>query len=328
MKKKIKEIIAFVLSLLLVTGACYYIPYKLMPPKYDYGALWNMYTEEPKDSIDVLIIGSSLAYCDIIPAAIYEETGITSYVLSGSTLNSALGYYYLKEGLKTQSPDVVMIEATSAFFNKYESFSKANIGYMPYGINRLCATLVTGERTECIGLLFPLYNYHELWQERSFEYIISPRPDKKTDINAGYTYITDIVPQPERVPRGVASKEDIEFNLVYLKKTVELCRDKGIEVELFLSPCCYYIADEYKAMLTEALPDVTFIDYSDHAEDMGLDMSVDYCGKIHLNFYGAVKFSEYLADHISNEFDISEREHPAELWQQRTDNYRKKSAEG
>ena len=321
--KKIKEMIAFVLSLAIVTGVCYYLPYKLMPPKYDYGALWNMYGEEPKDSIDVLFIGSSLTYCDIIPAAIYEKTEVTSYVLAGSTLNSALGYYYLKQGLKTQSPDLVMIEATSAFFKKQESFSKANIGYMPYGINRLGATLVTAESSERFGLLFPLYNYHELWQENSFDSIISPRPDRKPDINAGYTYITDIVPQPKRVPRGVAEKEDIEFNLGYLKKTVELCRKEGIEVELFLSPCCYYIADKYKDMLSEALPDVSFIDYSDYSEDMGLDMATDYCGKIHLNFYGADKFSDYLADRITDNFEITHRQHPSELWQQRVENYKK-----
>ncbi len=321
--KKIKEITAFLLSLAVITGICYYLPYKLMPPKYDYGALWNMYGEEPQDSIDVLFIGSSLAYCDIVPAAIYDKTGVTSYVLAGSTLNSVLGYYYLKEGLKTQSPDVVMIEATSAFFKKHESFSKANIGYMPYGINRLGATLVTAEPSERFGLLFPLYNYHDLWQERTFESILSPRPDLKPDINAGYTYITGIVPQPERVPRGVAEKEDIEFNLDYLKKTVELCREKGIEVELFLSPCCYYIADKYKDMLTEALPDVSFIDYSDRMEEIGLDMSVDFCGKIHLNFYGADKFSAYLANRISENFEITEREHSSVLWQQRVDNYNK-----
>ena len=321
MKKKIKEITALVLSLAVVVGVCYYLPYKLMPPKYDYGSLWNMYTEEPEDSIDVLFIGSSLVYCDIIPAAIYEDTEVTSYLLTGGGLNSALGYYYLKEGLRTQSPDLVMIEATSAFFKKQVSYSKPNIGYMPYGLNRVGATLTTAESSERFGLLFPLYNYHELWQESSWSTVISPRADKRTDIHAGYTYITDIVPQPERVPRGVAEKEDIEFNLGYLKKTVELCREKGIEVELFLSPSCYYIADKYKAMLTEALPDVSFVDYSDHAEDMGLDMSVDYCGKIHLNFYGADKFSHYLARHIISDFDISDREHSVELWQQRTDIY-------
>ena len=327
MKKKISEIIAFILTFAVVVGAAYYIPYVLMPERKDYGATWNMYLEEPEDSVDVIFLGSSLLYCDVIPACIYDKTGITSYVVGGGSLSSSIGYYYLKEALRTQSPDLVMIEATNVYFKKYEEYTKVNIGYMPYGINRLGATLNAAEPEERFGLLFPLYNYHDLWEEHSLADYFRPRSDKKTDINAGYTYLTDIKEQTERTVRPIADGEMVDFNYTYLKKTVELCREKGIEVELFLSPSCFYLDGEAQNRLKESFPDVSVVDYSESIDGMGIDLKTDFYDKLHLNFNGADKFSAYLAEHISDCFEITEREHSEELWQERVENYKEYSTD-
>ncbi|MBQ3182335.1 MAG: hypothetical protein IJB57_01570 [Clostridia bacterium] len=323
MKKKISEFIAFILALAVVIGTAYYIPYVLMPVRKDYGATWNMYLEEPEDSIDVILLGSSLLYCDVVPACIYDKTGITSYVVGGGSLSSSIGYYYLRQALKTQSPDLVMIEATNVYFKKYEEYTKVNIGYMPYGMNRLGATLNAAEPEERFGLLFPLYNYHDLWEKHTIADYFSPRADEKTDINAGYTYLTDIKEQNERTVRPIADGEMVDFNYRYLEKTVELCREKGIKVELFLSPSCYYLDDEAQNRLKNTFPDVTFVDYSDSMEEMGIDMKSDFYDKLHLNFSGADKFSGFLAEHITEYYDITEREHSEPLWQERVENYNK-----
>lgn len=325
MKKKLSELIAFILASAVVIGAAYYIPYVLMPERKDYGATWSMYLEEPENSIDVIFLGSSLLYCDVVPARIYEDTGITSYVVGGGSLSSSIGYYYLKEALKTQSPDLVMIEATNVYFKKYEEYTKVNIGYMPYGINRLGATLNAAEPEERFGLLFPLYNYHDLWEQHSLSDYFKPRADKKTDVNAGYTYLTEIKEQTERTPRIIADGEMVDFNYRYLEKTVELCREKGIAVELFLSPSCYYLDEEAQSRLKNTFPDVTFNDYSDSMDEMSIDMKTDFYDKLHLNFSGADKFSAYLADRISDSYEISEREHSEELWQERVENLKKYS---
>jgi hypothetical protein len=55
----------------------------------------------------------------------------------------------------------VFIGVTAMFFPRYTNFAKANIGYMPRSLNRLAATFKTAERAEWLGLLFPLYNYHD-----------------------------------------------------------------------------------------------------------------------------------------------------------------------
>ena len=71
---------AFVLTAALLLGRC---GAALRPVRVDYGAVWEPYLAEPKDSLDYLYLGSSYAYCDVNPSLIYDATGLTGYVLAG-----------------------------------------------------------------------------------------------------------------------------------------------------------------------------------------------------------------------------------------------------
>ena len=124
MKKTWKEplwCVAFVLTaalLLHFAGAV------LRPAHTDYGSTWDAYLCEPEDSIDVLFLGSSYAYCDWSPAAMYAGSGLTGYVMGGSEQTPAITYWYLKEALETQSPSVVVMEASSLFFDRYQNYTR------------------------------------------------------------------------------------------------------------------------------------------------------------------------------------------------------------
>ena len=69
------------------------------PKRTDYGAVWGMYQDEPENSTDVLFFGSSLAYSDIAPAVLYEECGLTSFVMAGPLQTMPVTYYYVREAL-------------------------------------------------------------------------------------------------------------------------------------------------------------------------------------------------------------------------------------
>lgn len=113
----------------------------LMPLRTEYGATWTQYRREPKHSLDVLYFGSSAVYCDVIPACIWEETGLRSYVMAGPEQTMPVTYAYVREACRTQSPQAIVVELNGLFFPAETHYSKANIGYMPWGVNRLSATL-------------------------------------------------------------------------------------------------------------------------------------------------------------------------------------------
>ena len=195
MKKKWNRIIGVSLCTLLLLVSTGFLGDRYMPQRTGYGATWHMFLQEDTDSIDVLCLGASYAYCSTLPAQLYRQTGFTVYDLCAPQLTLQQSYYYLREALQTQSPHAVYLEATGMFFDRYTDYTKVNIGYMPFGYNRLLATFRAAEPQQRLGLLFPLYNYHDRWTEVPVNALFAKRTDDAIDPWAGFTCLTEAQPQ-------------------------------------------------------------------------------------------------------------------------------------
>lgn len=138
-----RELAAFLAAAAMLGGILAGATHYLTPQQHDYGSVWGMYEQEQTDSIDVLFFGSSVTYCDVVPAVYWKNSGLTAFVQAGPEQPLPLTLDYLKESLRTQSPKAVFVECTGIAFHKYMGFTKTNIGQMPWGINRLHATFLT-----------------------------------------------------------------------------------------------------------------------------------------------------------------------------------------
>ena len=211
-----RELAAFLAAAAVLGGILAGATHYLTPQQHDYGSVWGMYEQEQTDSIDVLFFGSSVTYCDVVPAVYWENSGLTAFVQAGPEQPLPLTLDYLKESLRTQSPKAVFVECTGIAFHKYMGFTKTNIGQMPWGINRLHATFFNAEPEVRKGLLFPLYFYHDRWTTLKSE-DVQPYTE---DMLAGYTFLsggTDKGPDdcetvdiaPEDWERNMDALEDI-----------------------------------------------------------------------------------------------------------------------
>lgn len=68
--------------------------------------------EQEEGTVDVLILGPSLAFADINTATLWSEYGISAFHLGGSIQPMWNTYYYMKEALKYQRPKVMILEAS------------------------------------------------------------------------------------------------------------------------------------------------------------------------------------------------------------------------
>ena len=66
---------------------------------------------EPENTIDVLFLGNSEAYCSFIPMEIWKEHGITSYVCSTPAQRMYQSVEYLRSVFRTQRPQIVVVMA-------------------------------------------------------------------------------------------------------------------------------------------------------------------------------------------------------------------------
>ena len=63
---------------------------------------------EPKNSIDVLVLGDSESYSSIIPTQMWQQQGITSYVCGSHAQRLCYSEELLKQAFSCQSPKIVL----------------------------------------------------------------------------------------------------------------------------------------------------------------------------------------------------------------------------
>jgi len=319
MKKPLKIVLSVILILATLIGLNVFGEL-LMPYRANYGSTWDAYLEESKNSIDVLFFGSSLVYCDVVPAAIWSETGLRSYVMAGPEQTIPITYYYVKEACKTQSPQAIAVEVTGLFYEKYQNFTKINIGYMPWSLNRLSATFNAAEPNVLADLLFPIYAYHD----RIFS--ISPGEIKQNlipqaDPYAGYTVLYDHVAQNDISYRDYSTEtKTYKENLNYLKKISDFCTARNIKLVLYVAPSFWQIPEQELQQMQsdiQSIPHCTFWNCNDGTWPE-FDNSKVWYDALHYNIYGAVPFSEEFGKRLLK-LDIAITDSYAELWQKRSE---------
>jgi len=320
--KRIRETISIILAAALFVLLCFAAANLLIPYRYDYGVDWKDYLDEEENTSDVLFFGSSIVYCDIIPSVIYDSTGISSYVVAGPEQTVPISYYYIREALKTQSPQAVVLELTGMFFDKYQNFTQANISYMPIGLNRLGAILNAAEPERIAGLLFPILDYHDRWYSIE-KYELEDNLHHVDDGEAGYTFLSDSKPRDKLGERECADDGAYEYALKYLRKISELCEERGIKLILYISPEMTRIPEAELAKLRADLEDIAYYSFTDYNEEvlfssLGIDNSTDWFDFLHFNFRGAVKLSSAMAELISSCSVTPSGSSSDELWAERS----------
>lgn len=298
-----------------------YVTAVLTPERKGYGALWENYREEPENSVDVLFLGNSIIYSDIIPGIIYDKTGIAAYSVTAQSMTMPEMYYYVREALKTQTPEYLFLELSAMFTERDPSFDFQAISYMPNNLNKVCAAFESVPLKESLNCLLPVYQYHSRWKDISASDLLRPFRKSGPDKLAGYTFLCESQSYPETEPKDeICSADHYAKAEGYLLKTLRYCEERSIPVIAFLSPRRNTYREENIEALRKTLSDagVTFIDFDCSADEIGLLPDKDYYDRSHLNWYGALRFTKYLSRYLTEDLGLSASENiDTELWNSR-----------
>jgi len=320
-----KECIALVASLLVIVLVLSAATDLVTPKRRTYGADWGEFLEEEEDTIDVLFVGSSLTYCNIIPAIIWQETGLTAWDVTGPELTVPGAYHYLVEALKTQSPSVAFIEISAVLYPRYTGFSKAVIGNMPWGWNRMEMVFREGEPENLPGFLFPMYFYHSRWSELTQEDLDVFRNGYGVDLAAGYTYLNQYGQVNGYVERDDSGQDTANNarNLEYLKRIAQLCLQEGITPVFYESPAASTMPEEMMGPVRRelaAIDGAVVVNFNDYRDAIGAELEGEYYDNLHYNAAGAEKFTRFLSGWIRENLDaVPAGREDRQLWQSRVE---------
>ncbi len=211
---------------------------------------WNMtpkisgFYNEPKDEFSVMYFGSSHAYASFSPLEIWKQTGIKSYVFATQMQPMWASVTYLKEALKTQKPELVILECNMLYEDKDYMDASVNHSFMddiPLSANKVALAQQAAEKGERFPLVFNFVKYHSRWAALKAE-DFSFRRRETRDPYKGFVILPPKV-GGDRIDRfdltGVDASDTLPLsakNEQYLREFIELCQAEGIDLWLTKAP--------------------------------------------------------------------------------------------
>ena len=322
MKAAIKHTICIALVFALTMGILMYVDGVLKIKRTDgVTTIQGLYAQK-KDSVDVLLMGSSHAGMNLDAETLWTEYGIASYSPWGSVQPFWNTYYYLLEALKTQKPRVVVVDvyaATQQFEYSDEARQATNTVGMNFSRNKIEAIKASTPKSRWLNLLvgLPIYHrrYAELTQDDFEHFPWSSEPinwkgtgsrygvgDFSLEDASGVTEIAEIYPKEE----------------LYLRKIIELCQVEEIALILVTTPTTPRIAEQpyYNAVAEIARDyDVSYYNFNLMDEEVGFEAK-DYWNDGHINTNGARKVTKYLGKIIREKYEVADHrgEEAYESW--------------
>lgn len=289
---------------------------QLMMPKYmtaiHEGNLIREYYDEVKNH-DVIVIGDCEVFANISPVTLWENYGISSYIRGSAQQLIWQSYYLLEETLRYEKPKVVVFNVLAMKYNEpqKEAYNRLTLDGMKFSKSKFGAINASMLKEEdFITYLFPLLRYHGRWNEltgEDFKYMLQ----RDTVSHNGFLMRVDVKPVTV-IPKGkkMANYQFGENSYHYLDRMRKLCKENGIEFVLIKSPSVYpYWYPEWDEQMVQYAKDndITYINFLDHVEEMGIDYEIDtYDAGLHLNLAGAQKFTNYFGNILKDKYSLED----------------------
>ena len=322
------RLVTFAVILCVVLNYTIYV----LTPKNDYGICPIVgFYQQPEDSVDVLVMGTSCAYAGVNTNILFEEYGIAAHNLCGAEQPYWITYYYLEEALKTQKPKVILLDAKASIYTEdYSKRGRTILG--TYGIRdplvrmKAIAACVAPENFWGYALAFPqLHSYYAKVEAENFAY-----PPSNGDRGANWKgFIEMDVTEQHQKPSLVWTDIKKPINArqqEYFEKTLALANEHDVPVMLvgFPNPDyandhmyynnLWYIAEQYG---------VGGINYNDPELRLRLLYSSDFADWQHLNVKGSATFTRRLGSDLKERYDLPDRrgDQRYESWQNCADEW-------
>lgn len=310
MKIKCIKILSFLLIVLfLFSGLDYMLKPKLGMTIKPLNAFYAL----PKNTVDVLFLGTSHTYCTFDPALLYTKYGYSAYDMAGASQRLTFTYHYLIEALKTQSPKLIVLDSYACMYLEDDTDVSSiyrNVSSLKSSKNKwdaIVASVAPGERVQFV---LPWNIYHSRYQElKGQDFLPSMGIEGLFDFWKGYNVTGIVTPQEKPLDSGAVDPADVlplaPKTEEYFRKILSLAQEKNIPIVVTLAP--YLLKDDQIPKVPTiakivAEYGVDFIDYNQLYDECELDFGKDFYNTGHLNAYGAEKVSNHMADYIHETF--------------------------
>lgn len=299
---------------------------------------------EKKDSLDIVMIGSSPVFPYYATPKLWGETGIAMYPLSSNVQRPVAMKYLVEEAEKYQSPALYIFEMR--MFTMADEGLRENMAYtrgvtdnMRYSRlrNKTIRAMVPAENEEGrLSFYLDIMKYHTNWKmlalpsEWANMAYCNPHPLK------GYTFKDEVGPQPMPDCGGAQGTKAISGEQeAYLHELLDFLKCGGRDALFIVSPYGESLEEQQmynymeEIVSSEGYP---FLDMNDHFEEIGIIFEEDFADYgSHTNAVGAEKCTDFLEKYLTEHYTLADRRGDAAyeswdkayvLWQEKMESAR------
>lgn len=339
MKKIWKRSAAVLVFLCLVVGILYRTNEVFRVKGVSDGYSMEMFYKQGTDTVKVLNLGNSHMFTNVNPAVLWDEYGIAAYNLGAGLQAPWNTYYYLKEALKYQTPELLVMDVfgvtqTADYMAPDRTvMNTLGLKWSEEYAENVAVSVEAEEDYSDYLLKFPTYHnrYNALTEKDFLEYGGDANGENykgyplnciSTTVFGGFVDVESITDVKEMTPKCYE----------YLTKTIELAKEADIPILLVVNPYAGVTYEEKKVYnQVEAIAatyGVDYIDFNEYCEEIGFDPANDFAEGHHLNYYGAEKFSHYYGAYIKEHYEIADCRGQVgyETWDENSAFYAKQAA--
>jgi hypothetical protein len=268
--------------------------------------------EQPSDTVDVILVGSSQIMFSYSPAQSYDIAGITSMLWGTLGENSDSIIWKLKDIIPKQHPKLIIIESNRLSANQpHTDIVDLTIDNITdYSLKAQAYSAMSASRTQVRSpytYILPIFWHHTQWKNLVEHGNLTPNIDPTmgtVDYSFIYQHYPVVIPRTE-------DSADLQLELKQadiLKKLLEYLN--GIETKvLFLAvPDAYTEDDQYYNAIDDTIKEYGFeflnCDRNDFITDIGINLETDFRDVSHMSTGGREKFTNYIASYISDNYGI------------------------
>ena len=317
-KKRILKITALLIVMVLIAFICESLLIRTTSAAEAH--IKNFY-REPKNSLDVAVIGCSEMYADYSPPIAYRNFGFTSYNLA---VEGVPGHFFnsmLDEFLSRQDPQLVVFEVNGFFYTEkhlaLEGSSRKWLDNMERNANWAEQIHDNIDKEDQFDYYVRLSKYHSNWErpEGQLARVYNMYLNYKGKVSKMKSFGTRTSCNSKKKVNRKKPPQLTDYGREYLQATIDHCRELGLENVLFIrEPHKAKISAETDAELEKMITDggYKYFNLEAVSDEIGIDESTDYYNGDHLNVFGNEKATLYLGKYIMENYDIS-TEHTEEI---------------
>lgn len=292
-------------------------------PGYNNFAGVHGFYEDPDNTVETVFLGPSTMLDGIVPMHLYEEYGMCAYNMAISQGPMISSYYWLEEVWRKhpQSLENVILEVstlrsstTSPLFHKaMDGMKLSKVKYQAYYD-------FYGGHKEAIQQLIPLYSWHDRWSEIS-KTDFTKLTREKVNGTRGYYFLTNTqvnekglssIAIPDAVLDTSTEREELlEDSIYWFTQIVQFCEEKGLDLTLMKFPATNWSQGYHMAvedLLVEMGLELPFFDfnYQPYFDELEYCRPVDNSDSGHLNYYSALKMTEWFGKYLSENCTVTD----------------------